>query len=100
MRASLRDVETEFIDEGKLIGRRALNLWFYWLDSVFACNTLERSVRRLPTRGSGRVIPGDAALHAFDRLTVTVLGDGAPGDFPLAGEFINRQTDLFDRKLG
>ena len=57
-------------------------------------------MRRLPAGCGGWVIPGDAALNAFDRLAVAIFGDRTPGDFPLAGEFVNRQTDLFDRKLG
>lgn len=39
-------------------------------------------------------------MHAFDRLAVPVFCDRAPGDFTLAGEFVNRKADLFDRKLG
>ncbi len=67
---------------------------------MLACNTLQRLVRRLPAWCRGRIIPGDTALHPFDRLAVTVFCNRTPGNFPLAGEFVNRQTDLFDRKLG
>lgn len=58
------------------------------------------SVRRLASRCGGRVVAGDTALYAFDRLAVFIAGDGALRDFSTAGQVVDREADLLDRELG
>ncbi len=54
---------------------------------------------RLAAGRGRRVVPGNAALHAFDGLAVLIAGDGALRNFAEAGQLLDRQADLLDRQL-
>ncbi len=57
-------------------------------------------MRRFSARRGGWVVTGDTALHAFDRLAITKLGNSAAGYFALTGQLVDGEADLFNGKLG
>lgn len=60
---------------------------------------MRHSVGRFSPRSRRRVIAGNPALQAFDRLPIAEARDGAERDLSETGKLVNRLANLFERNL-